>query len=122
MLGYPYICTPKGSERMNDIHIQNPNRQLLLKASAISLFVTLSVILIVRIILPTVFSLDETSRQLYFSRVTVVYIMGIIFVIPGTIKRLKEWSFTKTFLIAWATTTLGTLIMALGIIMDIQNL
>lgn len=90
-----------------------------LKAAAIYLFVALSTVLIVRVILPSLFPLDEAMRQVYLSRVTAIYILPIIILFPGIHKRLKEWSFGKTFLIVGVCSTVSTFIMALSNIIDL---
>ena len=92
---------------------------LQLKTAAITLFVALSTVLVFRVILPSLFDLDEATRTLLFSRVNGLYIVMAAVAIGGSIKRLKEWSFGKTLLIVWVCTTVGSLIMGLGIIIDI---
>src|SRR6187549_681209 len=98
---------------MNSAVAEKTVTHLQLKTAAITLFVALSTVLIVRVILPSLFPLDETMRQVYFSRVTVINILPIIITFPGILKRLKEWSFGKTFLIVGVCSTVATFIMGL---------
>lgn len=104
---------------MNSAVAQKNVTHLQLKATAITLFVALSTVLIVRVVLPSLFPLNEAMRQVYLSRVTVIYILPIIITFPGILKRLKEWSFGKTFLIVGVCSIVATFIMGLSNIIDL---
>lgn len=91
---------------------------LQLKSLALVLFEVGCVLIVIRVILPSLFDLDDAARTVFFSRATPVYVMTT-FSMLASLKRLKEWSFSKTLFIAGICTTAGTFIMGLGMIIDL---
>ncbi|HEY6172019.1 MAG TPA: hypothetical protein VIX80_07170 [Candidatus Kapabacteria bacterium] len=90
-----------------------------LKSLTLVVVVITCILMVLRIILPWVFQLDEATRTVYYSRVPIFYTIMLPVAIGGSIKRLKEWSFGKTLLIVGACTTVGSFIMGLSIIIDL---
>lgn len=103
---------------MNSAVAEKTVTHLQLKSLALTLFNVGCVLVVIRVILPSLYQLDEAARTVFFSRLTPVYVMTT-FSILASLKRLKEWSFAKTLLTVGATATAGTFIMGIGMIIDL---